>query len=450
MHRQLPLRLKAAASCIVLLMAAVLMPSHHLFGQSPRSSSEADLGASVYASRCVQCHGADGKGDGPASGFLVPRPRDFTSGTYKIRSTESGSIPTDEDLLASIRHGMPGSSMPDWEPFLGGDSLTAVLAYVKSFSPRFAKERPRRVRMAAMPRATAGSIAAGKRVYAKLQCASCHGTDGMGTGAVATDLMDDLGNEISAANLTEPWTFRGGLTARDVYLRLRTGMDGTPMPSFKSAASESELMNLANYVVSLGRKPVWSMNAEEVSAFYKKQDEEAKQNPLVRGKYLVKGFGCSYCHSPVHDDGTIMEDLRYAGGQKVDLYPFGTYVSYNLTSDKETGLGGWTDQQIKTLLTSGVRRDGSRMLPFPMPWAAYAGLKDEDLNAMIAYLRTIPPVYNKIPPPKSEGFFSYLWGKFQLLILKKDIPGFTYPGNAGTPKQGSMSSNDVADQGGRP
>lgn len=144
MHRQLPLRLKAAASCIVLLMAAVLMPSHHLFGQSPRSSSEADLGASVYASRCVQCHGADGKGDGPASGFLVPRPRDFTSGTYKIRSTESGSIPTDEDLLASIRHGMPGSSMPDWEPFLGGDSLTAVLAYVKSFSPRFAKERPRR------------------------------------------------------------------------------------------------------------------------------------------------------------------------------------------------------------------------------------------------------------------------------------------------------------------
>ena len=145
-----------------------------------------------------------------------------------------------------------------------------------------------------------------------------------------------------------------------------------------------------------------------------------------------------------------MEEFRLAGGQRENLYPFGTFVSYNLTSDKETGLGEWTDQQIKTLITSGIRRDGSRMLPFPMPWAAYAGLEDDDVNAIIAYLRTIPPVYNKIPLPKSEGFFSYLWGKFQILILKKDIPSLTYPGNSGTPKEHAVSSNDMNGKGVRP
>ena len=72
------------------------------------------------------------------------------------------------------------------------------------------------------------------------------------------------------------------------------------------------------------------------------------------------------------------------------LGPWGDVVSYNLTSDKETGLGAWTDDQIKTFVTRGIRRDGSRMLPFPMPWTSYSNLKPADLNAIVAYLRTVP------------------------------------------------------------
>lgn len=428
-----------ATYVIVLVTAVATLSPASSFG-SPGGSPE--LGKSIYSARCAQCHGENGKGDGPASSLLYPKPRDFTSGQFKIKSTESGSLPTDDDLLGAIRHGLPGSAMPDWEPFLRGDSLKAVLAYVKSFSPRFGQERPKPLPSRTI-NTTPAAIASGKRVYAKLQCAACHGTDGTGTDAESTDLLDDLGNETSAANLTQPWTFRGGSTAGDIYLRLRTGMDGSPMPSFKSAASDAELMNLSAYVVSLARKPVWSMNAAELKALFDKQDADTKQNPVARGKYLVRSFGCGFCHTPLNTDGSMMEDFKLAGGQKMDLYPFGTYVTYNLTSDKETGLGAWTDQQIRTFLTSGVRRDGSRMLPFPMPWAAYAGMKEEDLNAIIAYLRTIDPIYNKIPLPKSEGFFSYLWGKFQLLILKKDIPALTFPGNSGMPKENAMSSNDA-------
>ena len=127
------------------------------------------------------------------------------------------------------------------------------------------------------------SIARGQQAYDKLQCGKCHGSDGRGTGAVATTFEDDWRQPLRAADLTEPWTFHGGATSRDIYLRFRTGMAGTPMPSFADAASDSEMWDLANYVVSLARKPVWSMNADEITAFYARQDAEAKANPVKRG-----------------------------------------------------------------------------------------------------------------------------------------------------------------------
>src|SRR5215831_12400409 len=65
-------------------------------------AAPASRGKQVYDAHCVECHGADGKGDGPAAHLMIPRPRDFTKGRYKIRSTESGSLPTDDDLLRSV------------------------------------------------------------------------------------------------------------------------------------------------------------------------------------------------------------------------------------------------------------------------------------------------------------------------------------------------------------
>lgn len=203
------------------------------------------------------------------------------------------------------------------------------------------------------------------------------------------------------------------------------------------------MWDLANFVVSLERKPAWEMNAQEIRSFYAIQDSVAKEQPVARGKYLVATLGCGYCHTPIRDDGSMIEELQFAGGQRWDLYPFDDVVSYNLTSDKETGLGNWTDDQIKTFVTKGIRRDGSRMIPYPMPWAAFAGLKDDDLNAVIAYLRSLPPVYNRIPDPKSPNIFSYLWGKFQALILKKSLPLHTYPGNAGTTRGKEISATDI-------
>jgi cytochrome c oxidase cbb3-type subunit 2 len=400
------------------------------------TSTQADvsLGKAIYNAKCAACHGEDGSGDGVEAALLFPKPRNHTSGVYKFRSTESGSIPTDDDLAGTISNGLQGTSMPAWKKWIAGDSLNAVIAYIKSFSPKFQSEKPNVVRVAASLPASAASIARGRTVYEKLQCASCHGADGKGTNAIATDLRDTWDNPIAATDLTEPWNFRGGATAWDVCLRFRTGIDGTPMPSYVGSASDEEMWHLANYVLSLARKPTWNMNTDELMKFYSSLEDSDRKNPLKRGEYLVKSTGCADCHSPVEENGKHISQLLFAGGQRWSFGAYGDIVTPNLTSDKETGLGNLSDEQIMNALTKGIRHDGSRMLPFPMPWTSYAAMKAEDLKAIITYLRTIPPVYNRIPEPQSRNIFSYLWAKFKMLILKEDLPGFVYPGNAGQTK----------------
>jgi cbb3-type cytochrome c oxidase subunit III len=389
-------------------------------------------GKAVYDKHCAECHGPDGKGDGPGSAYVAPHPRDFSSGRYKIRSTETGSVPTDDDLVRSVRQGLYGTAMPAWDRILSDSDIQDVVSYMKSLSPQFATP-PKVVTIGAGTPSSPESIGRGLQVYEKLQCGKCHGTDGRGTGAVTTEFQDDWKQPLPAADLTEPWTFRGGATSRDVYLRFRTGMAGTPMPSFAEAATEPEMWDLANYIVSLGRKPVWSMMAQEVAELYSREEAEAKANPVKRGAHLVNVVGCVLCHSPVDDQRRMLPGMRLAGGVLFRINPYGDFASGNLTSDKETGLGNWTDDEIKRVLTKGTLRDGTRLLPFPMDWASYSNMKPSDIDAIVAFLRTVPPVSNKVPPPRFRWLGSYLWGKFNLLILGGDPPLEIFTGNAGTP-----------------
>ena len=269
--------------------------------------------AALYRQRCSSCHGKDGRGDGEYAGLLNPRPRDFTSGRFKFRSTETGSLPTDDDLARSITEGLHGTSMPAWKPFLSPEQVRALIAQVKSFSPRFASEQPKPITMSAEPPESPQNVEAGRAVYDKMKCAACHGTDGRGTGAIAQAMRDDWGQPTRATNLAEPWTFRGGNTVRDIFLRFRTGMNGTPMPSFLGAATEPELWQLAVYVKSLGRKPLWDMKGDEVAAFYRDQEQEAKNDVVRHGEYIATVTGCAFCHSPFRDDNTMIDDLQICG-----------------------------------------------------------------------------------------------------------------------------------------
>jgi mono/diheme cytochrome c family protein len=120
------------------------------------------------------------------------------------------------------------------------------------------------------------------------------------------------------------------------------------------------------------------------------------ETPLERGTYLVKTIGgCGNCHTPKGPGGVPVADKEMAGGFKFDERPFTAYAS-NITPDPETGIGKWTDQQIIDAIRVGKRPDGSVIGP-PMPIALYRELAEDDAKAMVAYLRSLKPVANKVP-----------------------------------------------------
>jgi mono/diheme cytochrome c family protein len=111
-------------------------------------------------------------------------------------------------------------------------------------------------------------------------------------------------------------------------------------------------------------------------------------DPVKRGFYLITIGHCMECHTPVGNDHHEYGNL--GKGEQGFRGPWGESTSRNITSDKEKGLGAWTDAEIKRAITQGISRDGSRLKP-PMAFALYATMTPGDLDAVVAYLRTVPP-----------------------------------------------------------
>ncbi|HUZ67796.1 MAG TPA: c-type cytochrome [Beijerinckiaceae bacterium] len=120
---------------------------------------------------------------------------------------------------------------------------------------------------------------------------------------------------------------------------------------------------------------------------------------VARGNYLVTLGGCSDCHTPGSFFGKP-DMARFLGGSEVgfDIPHLGAFYGPNLTPDKKTGLGGWTDKQIITALQTGVTPSGRMLAPI-MPWRSFAKLTKRDARAIVAFLRSLPPVKNQIPGP---------------------------------------------------
>src|SRR3989454_11639484 len=122
--------------------------------------------------------------------------------------------------------------------------------------------------------------------------------------------------------------------------------------------------------------------------------QEASSDLVKRGQYIFNlGGGCA-CH-------TVPKRSFNAGARAFPI-PLGKVYSTNITQDKETGLGNWTDQQIHDAIVKGIRRDGSNIIPV-MPYEAYSGMAEEDLKALIAYLRPLKPVKKATPELESRA-----------------------------------------------
>lgn len=151
----------------------------------------------------------------------------------------------------------------------------------------------------------------------------------------------------------------------------------------------------------------------------------ADLDPVARGRYLVTLGGCNDCHTPwvMGPDGPAPDMTRMLSGHPADLEmppaptssgpwlwtaagtntafagPWGVSFAANLTPDENTGTGIWTEDIFIQTIRSGRHWGQSRPILPPMPWFNYAKMTDDDLKAVFAYLRTIPPVHNPVPQP---------------------------------------------------
>jgi mono/diheme cytochrome c family protein len=251
-------------------------------------------GREIYTRQCSGCHGTTGDGKGPAAAYLNPPPRDYRLGRFKFTSTPRGSKPRREDLVRIIRYGAKGTSMPTFR-FMAEDDLEAVIDYVMLLSSRGELEF-RLTKVAAEqlgeednidpflvgeqaqliasswadadtqivraqtpePQYTQESIEAGAQAFVQLNCFKCHGRDGRGNKQFDVG-KDDWGRTAYAADLTTGM-LHGGRRPIDIYRRIYSGINGTPMPAFAqpdAAKGETEqqrsetIWRLAHFVTSI-------------------------------------------------------------------------------------------------------------------------------------------------------------------------------------------------------
>jgi mono/diheme cytochrome c family protein len=217
-----------------------------------------ELGAKVYRGACIQCHGEKGNGQGKEAKNLAIPPRDFTTGTFLIRSTPLGSLPLDTDLFGSVRRGFrPDVGMPSFT-FLSDHEVWAVVAYVKTFSSRWKTEGAQEALDAPPPPANlAGLAPLGQVTFMSIgACFVCHGMQGQGDGPAAAGTAYTVGSHagerVPPANLSKSKNFKGGNRPRDLYRSISTGLDGTPMPSFGHLTPEQR-WQLVSFVLSLNK-----------------------------------------------------------------------------------------------------------------------------------------------------------------------------------------------------
>ncbi|GAB4580086.1 MAG: hypothetical protein Fur0022_28250 [Anaerolineales bacterium] len=395
---------------------------------SDSSPTASTLGAQIYAERCALCHGPDGQGDGPAAPSMIPRPRDFTLGLYKYKTTPAGQPPSDEDLARIIREGLTASAMPYFGDLLSEEEINAVIEHLKTLSPVFDGANPTPIEIPAQPPADSDSLVRGSALFQQ-NCIACHGTDGR----ALLKLADTKGYPVISRDLTAPWTFRGGHTPEALYLRLSTGLAPSPMPSFAETLTESERWDVVNYVLSLARPAPWEAGGTL-------NGPGQSDNLQTRGQYLAHLEMCGLCHTQVNEGMIYSGDKYYlAGGMGIPAYPQGTLVSRNLTPDNATGLGTWSVEQIADAIRNGKSKNRFLNL-WGMPWMFLHSFEEEDALAIATYLKTLPPVTNRIPLPLKYGFLETIYGKIthstglpplgnpQTLIYKIGNYGETDPG----------------------
>lgn len=279
---------RIARTCVMMVItlaaSLVLVATPSRAQVAKPTPEDLKLGEQVFFKRCVWCHGPKGDGQGPSFERAFPKPRNFNPGTFKIRTTDSGELPVDADLMRTVRKGLTGSLMPPWEHILSEKEISAVVQFVKTkmvLDRKFddpeeafkripgSKEKeiiapnPLSLSFPEKVSPSKDSIARGAENFFRAGCFGCHGAQGRGEGNPS--LKDEFpipgfpeGAPIRAADLHQCWRFRGaangdvGAAPEEIIREISTGLNGTPMPSSANELKTlSERWDTANFVIFL-------------------------------------------------------------------------------------------------------------------------------------------------------------------------------------------------------
>ena len=236
---------------ISLFVLAAAAPSAAQESHIGRWTGHADAGKQLYYRYCWGCHGFRGDGNGENAPYLNILPRNFAAATFKCRSTPTGALPTDEDLSKAIERGLVNSNMPSWSA-LTDQHRADLVAFIKTFSPRWKTEKPGDpIQVPAEPAVNLESMQHGKELFTKLECWKCHGTEGRGDGPAAATLTDNNNQPIRPYDFESGSRFKCGTTNNDLFKIFMTGLDGTPMPSFADVLKPNEAWDLVHYLRTL-------------------------------------------------------------------------------------------------------------------------------------------------------------------------------------------------------
>jgi len=275
------------------------IPPPGAYKPSVPASADIEAGKAVYFRKCVWCHGPDGAGNGASTMRLPTKPRNFNQGTFKIRHTASGELPTDEDLFLTVKNGLSGSAMPPWDGILSDLEIKQVISFVKTnlvLDRKFddKDEEFHVIDYGTQIPTSEESIKKGKDVFMnKGKCVECHGQEGRGNGNLTQ--RDDWGFPIFPANLAKPWNIRGNrrdpYNPKNIFREVSTGLNGTPMPSFADTLTVEDRWNVANFVMSLSNHyPI----------------EESTNKPkigfVIKGKFLKEGKTPNDANDPRWND----------------------------------------------------------------------------------------------------------------------------------------------------
>lgn len=243
-----------------------------------------------------------------------------------------------------------------------------------------------------------------------MTCGNCHSPKGPPQAIAGKDFSgglswDEPPFKVTAPNITQDKeTGIGNWTAAQIKTLLRTGIQpngvhiAMVMPTgFYHIMTEHDIDAVVAYVRTFKpvsnkvADPIYKMpQVEEIFPGGEKPYTEAMLTDKVKkGFYLATIGHCMECHTPFGERGRDFTNRLGAGGAEFPG-PWGMVHSRNITSSKTKGLGDWTDAEIKRAITQGIRKDGTK-LTGPMGFPLYAKMTDADLDAVIAWLRTVPP-----------------------------------------------------------